>query len=91
MFKVTVKPDDGEPFEIEVTTRDGLKWERSRKGRSISDFSTNPTIEALYSLTYVAVQRDGRFPGDIRDFEDQCDLERHPEGPDGVGPTRMVP
>lgn len=100
MFTVTVKPDGGEPFDVEVTTRDGLRWERARKGRSINQFSENPSIGDLYSLTFVAVQRDGRYGGDIRQFEEECDLDRHPdkkpddEGEDGdddgseEGPTR---
>lgn len=81
MFTVTVKPDGGEPFDVDVTTRDGLRWERARKGRSIAQFSDNPTIGDLYSLTFVAVQRDGRYGGDIRQFEEECDLDRHPDTP----------
>jgi hypothetical protein len=90
MFTVTVTPDGGEPFDVEITSRDGLKWERARKGRSISQFTENPSLEAMYSLTYVAVQRDGRFTGDIREFEEQCDIDKHPESEDeaeGENPT----
>lgn len=90
MFKVEVRPDGAEPFEVEVTTRDSLKWERARKGRSINQFSEAPTMDALYSLTYVAVQRDGRFSGDIREFEESCDLERRDdtEDSDEADPTQ---
>lgn len=82
MFKVEIRPDGGGPFEVEVTTRDALKWERGRKGRSISRFSEAPTVDDLYSLTFVAVQRDGRFSGDIREFEESCDLERRDDTDD---------
>jgi hypothetical protein len=93
MFTVTVKPEGGEPFDIEVTTRDALKWERSGpKGRrSISNFTDNPRVDDLYSLTFVAVQRDGRYSGDIRQFEEECDLERHDtdgDESDEAGPTQ---
>jgi hypothetical protein len=82
MFKVTVKPDGSEPFDVEVTTRDALRWERAKKGRSLAQFGENPRVEDLYSLTFVAVMRSEKFPGDIREFEEQCDLERHPDSDD---------
>lgn len=91
MFKAKIKPDNGEPFVVEVDTRDGLKWERARKGRSIKKFEENASFEDLYSLTYVAVLRDGRFSGDINEFEDTCAIDRLPDDEDDdeeVGPTQ---
>lgn len=91
MFTVTVKPEGGEPFDIEVTTRDALKWERARKGRSIDQFTKAPRVEDLYSLAFVAVQRDGRYQGDIRQFEEECDIERLPDAEPEAGPTQPAP
>ena len=95
MFKVTVKPDGAAPFDVTVTTRDALRWERAKKGRSLAQFGENPRVEDLYSLTFVAVMRDGQFTGDIREFEEQCDLERHPDNDDEDDeedrPTRPAP
>lgn len=92
MFKAKIKPDHGEPFVVEVDTRDGLKWERARKGRSIRKFEENASFEDLYSLTYVAVMRDGRFSGDITEFEETCAIERldddEDDDTDEAGPTQ---
>lgn len=87
LVRVQVHPDGGESFVVDVTTRDGLRWERARKGRSIKRFDDNPTFEDLYSLTFVAVLRDGRFDGDINQFEERCDLERIAIDDDEAGPT----
>lgn len=91
MFKAKIKPDGREPFVVEVDTRDGLKWERARKGRSIKRFEENASFDDLYSLTFVAVLRSGQFSGDINEFEDTCAIERLPDDEDDddeAGPTQ---
>ena len=91
MFKAKIKPDGRDAFVVEVDTRDGLKWERARKGRSIKKFEEDASFDDLYSLVYVAVLRDGRFAGDIREFEDTCAIDRLPDDEDDddeAGPTQ---
>lgn len=88
LARVRVHPDGGESFTVDISTRDGLKWETGGKARSIKKFDENPSFEDLYSLTFVAVLRDGRFDGDIRAFKEQCDLERLPVDDDEAGPTQ---
>lgn len=89
MFWVRIKPDGGEPFDIEVDTRDGLKWEKQKTGRSIRKFEEAGSFADLYSLTFQAVLRDGRFGGDINEFEERCAIERLPDPAEGEeGPTR---
>lgn len=92
MFWVRVKPRGGKPFDVEVTTLHALEWEEARPGRSISQFDRDGRISDLYTLTYVAVEDDGRFDGDIKHFKKTCVIKRidppaDAESDDDVDPT----
>lgn len=86
MFKFTVHPDDGEPYEAVATSRDVAKWERGGKGRSLGNFADNPSMRDMYDLAFLTVDRLGLFDGDITQFRDGVDLEFE-QDEDAVRPT----
>lgn len=74
MFTFKVTPDDGDAFEVESTTRDILRWERTTKGASAHQLQ-EPSFTALYKIAHLAAQRTGQFAGALKEFEDTVDLE----------------
>lgn len=93
MFEFTVKPDAGEPFDVEGTTRDVLAWERTTKGASIGAMKTNPKLTDLYKIAHLAATRQQLFTGSLETFMETCDLIVHDEddedeGDDGPDPTQ---
>ena len=96
MFRLPVKvtPDGGEPYSVEIDSRDVLAWEEGGKGRKVGNIldPTSLAMSDLYALTYRAVTRLERFGGDITDFKRQCIIEMAADDDDGdlngSGPTR---
>lgn len=92
MFTTTVRPDDGEPYDLVVTSRDVLSWEQSGRGRRLGSLADaqNLSIIDIYALAFRAAVRRGLFDGDIRDFQDTCDVSdlRETKPEDHTGPTR---
>lgn len=74
MYKMTVKPDNGEAFTFDVDTRDLLFWERTNKGKSVGKLVENQSMVDFYSLAYSAAHRGGKFAGTLAEFETQCVL-----------------
>jgi hypothetical protein len=78
MFKFRAIPDSGEAVDIDSTTRDVLKWERTTKGASAFQLQ-EPTFTALYKIAWIAATRLGKFSGTLAEFEETFDLETEPE------------
>lgn len=86
MFKITVRPDVGDEFEIESSTRDVLNWEKTTKGASLGKLKENPTMTDLYKIAHFTVQRLQKFTGDLAEFERTCDIDVEQETDDGGEP-----
>lgn len=72
-----ITPDNGdEPYELKVTARDALVWERTAKKRptSIMAYLTYPSIEEAYRLAHIVAKREQRFAGSLKEFEQTHDL-----------------
>lgn len=95
----TAVPDDGEPFAVTATSRDILRWEKAKPGRSITQLvGGEPRMADAYSLAHTAAVRAGDFTGSLAQFEDSVDLDgREPEDEDDdaaadeEGPTQPGP
>lgn len=74
MIEVTVIPEDGEPFEVTITSRDVRMWEKAGKGRRI-DPQMGVSYSDLYELTWRALRRTSKYDGEFSEFADAHDLE----------------
>lgn len=74
MIDIRVVPDGGEPWDVKVTARDVLKWERLGGDRSISALDDDIKMRDMYELAHLASQRTDKFTGSLEAFEDSCDL-----------------
>lgn len=87
MFTFKVKPDDADEFEVTAGTRDVLVWERTTKGASFGAVGQGDLkMVDLYKIAHIASRRLGLFTGDLKAFEETCEITFEEEGePD---PTR---
>jgi hypothetical protein len=98
MFKLKINPDDGEPFEVESTSRDIVKWECSAKNRSVGRLVEDMRMTDITDLAWFAADRRGLTRLDIRAWREQVDIDferiataDEDEGEDdepGAGPIR---
>lgn len=72
-----VTPDDGEPYELKVTSRDALIWERTAKKQpaSILAYLSYPSMTEAYRLAHIVAKREQRFTGKLSEFEEQHQIE----------------
>ena len=82
MFRFTVKPDGAEPYEVEATSRDVVRWEAMGRGRTLGQLSKDPSMTHLTELAYLAAARSGEFDGDVKAFRAVVDVELHAEDED---------
>lgn len=76
MFNITVTPDNGNPYEVSVSQRDVLKWEKADSSRSISRAQEEGLrLADLYELAYHASVRTNNFKGTQAKFENEHELE----------------
>ncbi|MGH3986923.1 MAG: hypothetical protein ACRDTZ_06350 [Pseudonocardiaceae bacterium] len=75
MFTFRIIPDDGESYDLTVTSRDVVKWEKIDHTHTISRLEASPSITDLYSVTHVAAKRKGLFRGVLAEWETSVDLE----------------
>lgn len=75
MIEIRVVPDDGAPYDVTVTTRDILAWERVHKGVKFAQIQENMTMAHLYDLAHRAATRTRQYSGNLAQFEDGNDLE----------------
>lgn len=91
LVKVTVTPDDGEPYEVEATSRDVLVWEKtSRDHRTFQQLVNNQALTDIYRIAHIASRRLGLFGGDLAEFEKTCDVEQWQEESPEADPTRSA-
>lgn len=90
MFEFTATPDGAEPFHLKARWRDVVRWEKTRKGRSLGELMSNMHAEWLNELAFEAASKQGLFAGSFADWEDGVDLEfKVPEEePDPTRPDR---
>ena len=76
MQKIRILIDGHEPFEVGVTSRDLLFWERTVKGASMARLDAQRAVD-LYSLAWSAAKRQGLLPDgiDLAAFEQAADVE----------------
>lgn len=77
MFIYTAYPDNGEPYVIEASMRDILKWERSSpKGRPLrkAEDLASSVAENTYEIGWLAATRLGLYRGTKSDFEESVSL-----------------
>lgn len=90
MIKFKVKPETGEAFEVEATSRDVFVWERTNRTNHVfADLAERQSMTDMYHVAFVAAQRLGLFPGTLAEFQETCDLEEMEGNAETApGPTR---
>lgn len=75
MFRFRVWPDGGDPYEVDSTMRDVIRWERTTKTKATGLKHLQETLYTadLVKICYLASVRHGLFTGTAAEFEDQCD------------------
>lgn len=74
MIEFTVKPDNGEEYEVTATSRDVLVWEKTCKGRSFVKMMSELPLADLYRIAWIASRRLGLYAGKLEEFESGVDL-----------------
>lgn len=74
MFTFRVMPDVGEAYDLLVTSRDVVMWEKIDRSHRISRLENDPTISDLYSVTHIAARRKNMFHGSLAEWENTVDL-----------------
>lgn len=91
MFKITIRRDGAEPFELTTTTRDVLRWEKTnKKHKSLGSLEKDVAIEDIYMMAFYAAQRLGMWTGTLPEFEAECDIDFE-EAEDEADPTQPGP
>lgn len=85
MIEFTVKPDTGDEFKVEATSRDVYVWEKITKSH-MGQLQDNISMTAMYSLAHLAAKRQQLFNGSLDEFTQTCDLD-FDDMPE-PGPTR---
>lgn len=75
LFTFTIRPEVGEAYELEATSRDVLNWEKTTKGASLSKFEREATITDIYKIAHFAAVRTQQFTGPLNDWENSVDIE----------------
>lgn len=92
MIPLRVIPDEGDPIDIDVTSRDVLRWERSGRGKTLKSFEQNPTMAAMYELAHTHLLRTKQFAGDLDELMATVDIEEladeAEEGEGSADPTQ---
>ncbi|PWW50266.1 hypothetical protein [Actinokineospora spheciospongiae] len=90
MIDLHVVPDEGEPYNLHITSRDIMAWERVTKGMTFAKLQENMSFTHLYNLAHRAASRSGKFSGTRDEFEASADLdimEEDDEESDSADPT----
>lgn len=97
MFKIKVRPDGAEPFEVETTSRDIVAWEAGgnrQNPRSMGMLSDSLRMTDVTDLAWYAANRKGLTDLDIRQWRLGVDIDITSRTDDedddenaGVGPT----
>jgi hypothetical protein len=91
---IEIRPDGNEePYFLEVTARDALLFEKtSRKGMTIFDYLTKPSMTELYRMAHLVAKREQRFTGSLKEFEaaHECVVQFRDEDDEEPDPTRSA-
>jgi hypothetical protein len=90
MFDFTVRPDNGEPWEVTAEARDVVVWEKtSRNGMTLARLMDDLSMAELYRLCHIAARRQQLFTGNLQELEETCNLD-FAETDDDADPTRAA-
>jgi len=71
MMRLEVTPEDGtDPYELVVTSRDFMIWERTGKNRTFQSFMENISAVGLYELSHITARREGLFTGSLSEWQE---------------------
>lgn len=92
MFRFQVWPDGGEPYEVDSTMRDVIRWERATKTKAtgLRHLQDNLYTVDLVKIAYFAAVRHGHFTGTAAEFEDGCDWTVIPDEAAGGAKQAVV-
>lgn len=86
----TIRPDNGEEYELKATSRDVYMWERTGRDRSLQSFMSDISLSACYEIAHIAARRQQTFAGTLEEFAASHDLdfreEQVEEEPDPTQP-----
>lgn len=74
MFNFVVKPDVGEPYKLEATSRDVFLWEKTTKS-NMAQLQNGMSMMAMYTIAHFAAKRHHMFTGTLNEFVDSNDLD----------------
>lgn len=87
MLEYTIKPHDGEEFDVTANSGDVYKWEKTTPGKAFSDLDSTIHMTDLYKIAWIACRREGRIGKESLDeFAGSHDLVFHGES-DDLDPT----
>lgn len=78
MFRLKIRPDEGDPFEVETTSRDIAKWERGgnkANPRSMGRLADDMRMTDITDLAWYAASRRGLTALAIDQWRDGVDLD----------------
>ncbi len=82
-----VFPDDGEPYEVDASSRDVMAWEKSSR-KTLKYLYEHMPITEMNRVAYLAAKRQGLFDGTEADFFEACDIQISKDDEDAPDPTR---
>lgn len=84
MFTFTIRPDDGEPYELTADSRDISMWERTTHKASMGSLVEDMKMSELEKIACFAARRSGKFDGEMDRFRAECAIEFHDDEGDEV-------
>lgn len=88
MLNLKIVPDNSDPYDLTVTTRDIAKWERTTKGASFAGLQSDMHVKDVYAVAFHAATRRGLFAGSLKEFEESVDFDIL--GEEEADPTRSA-
>lgn len=90
MFDFTVRPENGDPWEVTADSRDVYVWEKtSRNGMTLARLMDDLAMTELYRLAHIAARRQQLFTGSLEDLAETCILD-FMESDEDADPTRAA-
>ena len=75
MIDFVITPDNGESFEITATSRHILEWEVMDRRNTLSKMESNPEMNDLYTIAFIAARRVGKFSGTLDEWKTTVDIQ----------------
>lgn len=80
MIDVRITPDEGDPYDLNISSRVIMAWERANKDVSFQQFMERMNFTHLYDLAHRAAFRAKKFTGTLQEFEETVDIDILKEG-----------